>query len=546
MNCAKLRIRLFLPLCVVIAYTGGEVLATEGGKFLSDQAVVMADGIALSTDIYLPAGAGPFPCILIRTPYNKDGNKGDGEWFQKKGIAVVAQDCRGKFKSPGKFYPMRNERSDGLATVTWIRTQDWFNGKIGGWGGSYLGYTQWAVSDRLDVITPLYTGADLYDVLYPTGRFSLGLAFLWGFAVDAQRINAIAPEKLLASFSILPLSSAAEATYGVSGFMDDWLQHTRRDEYWRSQSHRGIAQAAVLSMGGWYDIFLLDQLADFEALKTGTTDRYLVINHFCHGAAALKKDYGGPAQTGNIAALARRFMIKHLKDAQTQVFEPPFRDNRYNLFIMERNDYYGADHWPPKATSPVDYYIGPAKHLSSAVSQETGSLVYRYDPADPYPNLGGTAFGMNVGPALQNSNVGRTDQVVFESSELETPLVLLGPISATLYVSSDVKNTDFYVCVQDVFEDGTIVNIQEGGAAVRFDNSEVKPLNVNIWATGYQLGTGHKLRAVICSSWFPRFNRTLNSGEPLHSATKITAARQTIHFGPDYASHITLPILKLK
>jgi putative CocE/NonD family hydrolase len=65
---------------------------------------------------------------------------------------VVVQDCRGKFNSEGEFYAFRNERTDGLKTVAWIREQPWSNGKIAGYGSSYNTYTQWAVSDQLDAV----------------------------------------------------------------------------------------------------------------------------------------------------------------------------------------------------------------------------------------------------------------------------------------------------------------------------------------------------------------------------------------------------------
>jgi len=478
-----------------------EVIAQELGKHLTNHSVIMTDSIALATDVYLPEGEGPFTCILIRTPYNKNGTKGDCEWFQKRGFAVVTQDCRGKYNSQGKFYPWINERSDGLATLEWIRNQEWSDGKIGAWGGSYVGYTQWAISDELDVITPYVTGADMYDLFYPSGIFSLGLSFSWGFIVDSQETNSISAEKSQASYSILPLSASADSTIGKrSEFMDDWLMHENRDEYWQSQNHRGIAKADVFSIAGWYDIFLLDQLADFEALNSNATDNRQIVTYFYHGSAAMKNDYGGSTKTGDPALLAKQYLINHLRDVDTVIFTQPFKDTKYNLFIMERNEFYGADNWPPKATSFQNYYFGSNEYISTTMPEESTSSTYSYDPANPYPNLGGTAIGADVGPSLQDSNVARKDQVVFESLKLDSSLVLLGPISATLYVSSDVKNTDFYVCLQDVFENGDIVNIQEGGASVSFDESEIDLLNIDVWATGYQLNAGHKLRVVVCSS----------------------------------------------
>lgn len=547
MKYVKLTLVILFQLFTITAFSGSEVFAGEKGKVMTDQSVVMTDGTALATDIYFPVGEGPFPCILIRTPYNKKGTKGDCEWFQEKGFVVVSQDCRGKYGSQGKFYPWIHDRSDGLETLEWIRGQKWFNGKIGTWGGSYVGYTQLAISDQVDVITPLVTGADMYDLFYPSGIFSLGLSFSWGFIVDAHETNSIPPEKSKASYSILPLSASAVETIGKrSEFIDDWLKHENRDEYWQSQSHRGIAKADVFSIAGWYDIFLLDQLADFEALNSNGNENRLIVSYFCHGKAAIKNDYGGSDKTGDPVTLAKQYMINHLKGEQADVFVPPFKDTKYNLFIMERNEFYGADNWPPKATSFVNYYFGPDEYVSTAMYEDNRSLSYSYDPADPYPNLGGTAIGENVGPSLQNSNADRTDQVVFESAKLDSSLILLGPISAELYVSSDAVSTDFYVSLQDVFENGDIVNIQDGGTKVSFEKDEIKKVDVDVWATGYQLNTGHKLRVVVCSSLFPRYNRNLNTGEPIFSAVKIKVAKQIVHFGNKYPSHITLPVLDLK
>jgi len=509
--------------------------------------VTMEDGVKLSTDVYLPAQKGEFPCILIRTPYNMKGLKASGEWFAKNGFAVVAQDCRGKYLSQGDFYAFRNERCDGLVTVKWIRRQPWSNGKIGGWGGSYLGYTQWAVSDKLDALTPNITGADLYGLIYPDGLFSTYLAFRWGFSVDAKMSNVIPPEKLSASFLVLPMSVADDVTYKDSRFIDDWLSHPLDDAYWKYMNHQGITTSPVLSVSGWYDIFLMVQIADFQALREkGHSDSRLVIGPWCHGSQAFKNEYGGREKTGDTGTLMQRFLAKHLKGEGVKLMAAPFKDKKYNLFIMERNEYYGSDQWPPKDVSYTNYYIGPNKYLSPQVLQHRGKLEYTYDPANPYPSKGGTSIGEAVGPALQNDNLSRADQVAFETDVLKSPLTLLGPISATLYVSCDAPSTDFIVCLQDVFPDGKIVNIQEGGATVCFEKSGVKEIELSVWAAGYQLNRGHKLRAVITSSWFPRFNRNLNSAEPIFSAKTIKIAHQKIHFGPKHSSSITLPILKLK
>lgn len=521
--------------------------ADDGKYIVRNDFITMEDGVQLATDIYLPVRKGKFPCILMRTPYNKKGGGNAGKRSAEDGFVFVAQDCRGKYLSEGEFYPFANERRDGLETIKWIRKQPWSNGKVGGWGGSYVGYTQWAISDELNAITPGLSGADFYDLFYPGGLFSLHLTVRWGFFVDSQTRNTISPEKVSASYMILPLSVADDLTIKDSRFFDDWLSHPLNDEYWRKLSHRGITRCPVLLVGGWYDILLIAQLNDFQALDEDVlSESRLVIGPWCHGRQAFKNEYGGIEKTGDRRGLMRRFAAKYVKGEDVRVMEAPFKDKRCNLFIMERNEYYGCDEWPPRATLFTNYYIGLDKYFCPEVPKEQGKLEYTYDPTEPYPSRGGTILGADVGPALQNENLSREDQLVFETEVLKSPLTLLGPIYATLYVSSDAVSTDFIVCLQDVFPNGNIINIQDGGTTVKFEKGSVKKAELSVWATGYQVNPGHRLRAVITSSLFPRFNRNLNSGEPIFSAKTVKEAHQKIYFGPAYPSAITLPVLELE
>jgi putative CocE/NonD family hydrolase len=177
---------------------------------------------------------------------------------------------------------------------------------------------------------------------------------------------------------------------------------------------------------------------------------------------------------------------------------------------------------------------------------ENGSLSYVYSPADPYPSHGGTALGDGVGPARQNENITREDQLVFESRITGEPLILLGPVTATLWLSSDAPCTDFVVGLQDVFPDGRIINIQEGGARVEPDRDNPEKTIISVWATGYQLNAGHTLRVFIASSWFPRYNRNLNLCQPAGSATRMADARQKVYYGTGTPSSIDLPVYQIQ
>lgn len=521
----------------------------ESGKRATSQSgyhevnIPMADGVMLSTDVYIPKTKKPCPVILVRTPYNKVAEKWLGKAFGFFKIAVVVQDVRGKFKSGGIYYPFKNERADGLKTLQWIRHQPWSNGVVSGWGASYVGFTQWSISDSLDFLVPLLTGANLYDFVYPDGIFSLQSAFNWGFVNASQNQYTIPAEKLMKGMRILPLSSADDSTICEIPFLTDWMTHETEDDYWRQMSFRGITKAPLLSVAGWYDIFLKAQLRDFQALeKDGNTKNRMVIGPWCHGSQGIKNEYGGTKKTSDPKKLLV-YTLKTLKGKKAKL-SSPLKDARYNLFIMERNEYFGSETWPPRETNKTAYYIGPDNYLRKEIPDRNGVLTYRYDPANPYPSHGGTALGDNVGPAVQNENLDRKDQLSFETGIFEKPFILLGDISATLWLSSDIVCTGFVVCLEDVFPDGKIINIQEGAASVKFEGTNPEKKEVSVWATGYQLNPGHKLKVVLTSSWFPRFNRNLNGCEPIYSAVKMSSASQKVFYGALTPSSINLPVFE--
>ena len=535
---------IFLASVLLMTSTQAQSQSVELKPGKNEITIKMADGISLATDVYLPEKKGRFPTVLVRTPYNKSSEAWMEKAYGKLGIAAVVQDVRGKFKSNGEYYAFINERPDGLQTLRWIREQPWSDGTVAGWGGSYVGFTQWAISDSLSFLTPLLTGANLYDLLYPDSLLSLHLAFVWGFLNASQTMNAITTEKLAASMTILPLSVSDDSTVKDIPFINDWLNHEKYDNYWQKMDFRGMTKSPVISVAGWYDIFLKSQIADFEALAlTGNKENRMIIGPWCHGNQGEKNEYGGEEKTGKTSMISK-YMNDFLAGKKIKL-TTPLKDEKYNLFIMERNEYVGSDCWPPKNTSITPYYLGPSGYIGKTRYKENCELSYVYDASDPYPNIGGTILGTDVGPARQNKNISRKDQLVFEMEVTDKPLILLGPVTATLWLSSDVPCTDFIVSIQDLFPDGKIINIQEGGAKVRFQSLLPEKKEISVWATGYQINTGHSIRVIIASSWFPRFNRSLNTCEQIYSATTIIKANQKVWFGNETPSSVNLPVFEI-
>ena len=104
-----------------------------------DQMVAMRDGVKLATSIYLPQGQGPWPVVLVRTPYGKDLQATGNALWTNRDYALVVQDCRGTFKSEGEYRPFMTDHVDGFDAIEWVAKQPWSNGKVGMYGASAMG-----------------------------------------------------------------------------------------------------------------------------------------------------------------------------------------------------------------------------------------------------------------------------------------------------------------------------------------------------------------------------------------------------------------------
>ena len=540
-------------LLLLIALVSTSIFAQQTEKSsLKDHTIYITvdDTIKLATYIYFPEGASAddgnkYSTVLVRTPYNIETGFSQLKDLLRNNFVVVIQDTRGKFSSEGEYYPFKHERSDGITTTDWIRSQLWSNGKIAGWGGSYVGFTQWAIADQIDVLTPIATSANIYDMVYPDGIYSLSLSFSWGFYFIAKTMNNINKEQFEKSFSILPLSIADNKTIKQIDFLDDVLKHPYEDGFWGSINHRNAITAPIYSVAGWYDIFLMGQIRDFEALgNTRHPESRLVIGPYAHGTPAVEMNFGEAGKRANLDDDLIQFVKKQLDGIEKESNAKP-----YSLYIINRNEWVDCEQWPPKNSTLTPYYLHSSGKITKTPTKDDKFVEYKYDPTDPYPSYGGSIFGTGAGAAYQNENIERKDQIVFESETLEKPLVLLGEIDATVYASTDAASTDFYVQLQEVLPDGKILNIQEGGKTVFYDQSSmpvVKKIDISVWATGYQINSGNKLRVVISSSLFPRYNRNLNSGEEIYSAKSPRVAKQKVYFSEKYPTQILLPILNMK
>ena len=107
--------------------------------------IPMRDGVGLAADIWRPDTDQPVPVLVSRTPYGKAmiALMSAPAELAAAGFAVVLQDCRGRFGSEGEWGYVQCEVEDGYDTVEWAAGRAWSNSRVGMFGASYMGYTQW-------------------------------------------------------------------------------------------------------------------------------------------------------------------------------------------------------------------------------------------------------------------------------------------------------------------------------------------------------------------------------------------------------------------
>src|SRR5579864_3464689 len=257
-------------------------------------AVKMRDGTVLRADIYRPKTEGSFPVLLERTPYDKNNSSGFGLRAAAQGYIVIVQDVRGRYTSEGEWYPFKNESSDGFDTIEWAAALPHTDGRVGMFGGSYVGATQMLAAiahpPHLAGICPVVTASNYHENwTYQGGALEQWFDQNWATQLATNTLwrliekdtNALlgAPTLPLTqypAFNYAALPAGAAATAQIAPFYLDWLAHPSYDGYWKQWSieeHFSDVQVPALHIGGWYDIFLGGTIRNYMGIKAhGGTD----------------------------------------------------------------------------------------------------------------------------------------------------------------------------------------------------------------------------------------------------------------------------------
>jgi putative CocE/NonD family hydrolase len=548
-------------------------------------AAKMRDGVTLRADIYRPKADGKFPVLLVRTPYDKTSQTNFGLRGVARGYVVIAQDVRGRFASEGEFYTFKNESLDGYDTVEWAAALPYSNGKVGMFGGSYVGATQMlaaiAKPPHLAGICPTVTASNYHDGwTYQGGAFEQWFNESWstGLAENTMRrrveeSNALAGTKTLplADFAVLEPPSAV----GIAPYFKDWLAHPSFDAYWKQWSiedHYSDIQVPVLSFAAWYDIFLGGSLKNYVRLKTeGGTDaakhgQRLVVYVGGHAGDPSNRWVGGVDFGEKLPIDQDEITLRWYDSIFKGVANGVEKEKPVKIFVMGKNEWRDEDDWPLARAKNTRYYLHSAGGanglagsgtLSTAVPGEEKPDQYVYDPGDATPTIGGPlccgALPTGIGPEDQRPAEGRADVLVFTTPAFQKDFEVTGPVTLDLYLSSSAVDTDFTGMLVDVWPNGFAQNLTSGILRMRYRNSQEKPelanpgemyrVTVDLLATSNVFLAGHKLRLEVSSSNFPRFDRNLNTGEEQARGTRMIKATNVIYHDKARPSAVILPVV---
>lgn len=505
-------------------------------------AVRMRDGIRLATDVYLPAnaGAGPWPTLLSRLPYDKAGTEcfmpQVARWFTARGYAVVVQDVRGKVRSDGDAVPFRAEVDDGYDTIDWVVDQAWSDGRVGMVGDSYYGFTQWAAAasghPALRAITPRVTSPDFTHVLDRQGVFPMEMACDWALETWVDE-NLYDYDGQL-DWTVRPPSQIVPELLGGRRIpvLDRWVRGDL-DEAARI----AVSDVPALHLGGFFDFLQRGQIAAWQrAMELGFEDQYLVIDSVDHGWTELRAP-GDPFDDpqGSEAQMAR-FLDRYLTPLRAFLDAFLHDDMRYDAprvsWHLAHVGWQEDVQWPPAAAVARSWFLIPGDAGDGSLADTADGTVreqaWVHDPLQPVPSLVHPYYPL-IDPVDESPLGTRADVLTYTTDLLDEDVDLAGPSTLTASLRSTAPSMDLMATLLDVCPDGSAYRIQDGATHVTGPWPQV--VTIDLGHIGYRVRRGHRLRVQLASSSYPRYLVHPGTDDDPWTASRTARAENDIILG---------------
>ncbi len=623
-------LRFLISICFILVSVSSVIAQEDILKELNEIAIVdqkvmmpMRDGIRLATDIYRPKTTEKVPIIFSRTPYNFNSWE-DGEQRTrtaqrayeavKRGYAYVVQNERGRYFSEGEWDILGTPLTDGYDAFSWMKDQDWSNGKVGTLGCSSTAEWQMAVAaldhpSHAAMVSQSYgAGVGRVGEFFEQGNWYRGgveqlLFFSWLYGVEhdkfkpripvgatqedlirISRFYDLAPENprvdMSEALKHLPIKDILQNINGKREVFDKMVVRKPNDEDWyKGGLYHDNMDFGVPSFwfASWYDVSISPNLALYNHVRKNAKDpevrdnQYLVIAPVLHCSytRATENTIVGERSVGD-ARLNYDAQIYSWFDLWLKGEQNDFKENtpRVQYYTMGSNKWQSSETWPPSNAKMETFFLqsrgeanslfGDGKLISKNPGEQDNADAFTYDPMNPVTSYGGnvccTGNAVKGGSFDQQVMETRNDILVYTTDPLKEGVEVTGSVETMLYVSSDVKDTDFTVKLIDVYPDGSAYNLDETIQRVRFregydkelfmEKGKIYKVDLTPMSTSNYFKEGHRIRIEISSSNFPRFARNMNTGGNNFDEKEGVVAHNKVHHSNEYPSQIRMPIVK--
>jgi uncharacterized protein len=551
-----------LPACDVTSFRP-DVLPGEETEVM----VPTRDCVELSTDVYLPDSAGPYPAVLLRLPYDKERGMLDlpltklvALIFRSQGYAVVIQDTRGRFDSEGEWNPMVHEQRDGLDTVRWIEAQTWFDGNLGLFGASYFGFTEYAVAHQgpasLRAAAPLITTGDIYAWFFHNGLPRPDIIVKWALGMhEKDEFDAFPEEAFLRAALHWPLLQGDDVTVGDTSWYNEWLEHPFDDGWYDRYLPGDFMQnvdTPLLMLTGWFDIFLPDQLAEFEDARSRAKDPRdvrIILGPWTHSMGFMEDHdfpFRDPKFVLSFVEIFTQWYDHYLRGAPLTTAWGPVRiyDPGLGTWI-DRDTLWAKDREPFTLYLHGDQGAGrcePMGGIEATPPAVDSQISYTYDPLDPVVNYGGPLLNMRSGCTLEEAHCSRPDVLTFVSAPFPADVPLDGEMHLDLTVSSTAPDTAFVGRLSLIRADGKAYYFRQGAMTLSHRDGNTRPahytpgdvveIRIDLPPVLWTLRAGERLRLEVSSSSFPSVAQHPNVADNPWGEPQPVSALQTLHLGP--------------
>jgi uncharacterized protein len=520
--------------------------------------VPMRDGVILLADHYAPVTAAPRPTVLIRGPYGRGWEFSMvARPFAERGYHVLMQSTRGTFGSGGTIAPGTGEAADGQDTVAWLRTQDWFNGKLVTVGASYMAYVQWALATdpppELTAMAVYISPHDLAAAGLGHGAFELFNLLTWSeLLANQEHVGAVrgiwrmyrVDKRLADAMDLLPVTRTAEAVGPEGPWYPEWLRHPEAgDPYWADyQATLALERVKVptLFVTGFHDFFIEQTMQQFHALRRRGVPVGLTLGPWSHLTFDL-----GVAISETIS-----WLDTYADGGEAAALRPAPRPQPVRAWTSGSDQWRRLAEWPPSAAEPTSWYLQPRGLLAASPPEAASgrlSTAFRYDPADPTPSVGGRIMSLTNGGSRRNNRLEkRRDVLTFSSAPLAAAAAVAGVPSVRLYLTSDNPYCDVFVRLCDVDRHGVSRNLAD--QIVRLGPDQIAPgavaeISVELTDVSHVFMKGHRIRLQVSGGAHPRFVRNLGTGENAATATTMVPSTHHVLHSAGHPSSLSLPLL---